>query len=70
MKNLIVAVFIGLAGVNNAMAQETEFTLPDLTSTLQTQIDEKMAASLHRKTLLFSKTNYLAQEQVKTSKAS
>jgi len=70
MKKLIIALLITLAGTGSAIAKDSELKLPIINKSLQSQIDKKIELSLKKKTLQFSKTNYLAQKQLKTNKAS
>jgi hypothetical protein len=70
LNTLIFAVVVGLMGTGSAMAEEAEFKFPEISNTLQVQIDKKMAASLQQKTFNFPQERYVAKEQAKSDKAS
>jgi hypothetical protein len=70
MKNLIIAALIGMASVNNVIANEDDFRFPQISTTLQLQIDRKLEEIVQAETFQFPKTNYVAQKQVKNNKAS
>ena len=70
MNKLILALLITLTGTGSAVAKGSELRLPVINDSLQSQIDKKVELSLKKKTLRFSKVNYLAQKQLKNNKAS